>query len=234
MRLDISTDYKKIVKIKNPINGTVFPDKQNPNLWWKECCFWRWQPFSVKLSQISENTKIEKEKLLDGFNIDSYVGVIESFLIFYKDEIVFLNNEKTIKFYSNKKRKKYAACIGAGIKFYENYIKDEKTGAVTLGKPINLTNSNSFQIIYQSKEIETIEKIRKFESIKFGDLLIMKKAKGIVIDVQEQKENTKIYNKNFWSNKKIEILGNSVNAFKKTKITADRNYKIIRPHSVNH
>jgi hypothetical protein len=234
MRFNVETDYGKFVRVKTLANGIPYLVTQKPSDWWKENCFWRFRPISYRINNLFEISNIPKDEMFSDLSLgdlvnspeNSYVGQIVSIVVFYNRNIQILDSKAKIAgFYSPSKRR-HCYVIAAGIKLYGGF-KTELDGTIVGINPLPITNNPEYQIIYQYRDIVYLEKLIQFESIQIGDLIMLKKSKGIVIGLENLNQNN-FYNKNSWSNRKITLLGNSKDPFKKHKLTPDKNYLIHR------
>lgn len=215
-------DFGKLVKPKVLTEAFLLCDGGHIDIdkWWRHSNLLYRSSKSHKKSTIEGTFGVRADPLFQSLNINEFVGVINSFVVFHDSSFKLVSSENEAKTLQQTKKRTFV--IAAGVTFYKNYNKETKA----LGEVWEYSSSSNIVWLYTPKLLIPIESVELFNSVEAGDMIVFQKSQAIVISVKTLKRQ-KFYETCSWTNKKITVLNGSHG--KKARLVTERPYKVIKP-----
>lgn len=208
-------DFGKLVKPKILVEAYLLCNKDvDAGDWWKKVVTLDANSKSYRCDTIQSIYGTSLNHLFENINIETYVGVVSSFIVFHQGAYKFVNNqEEAEKILSSNKR---YVVRGVGLKLY--YTKD-------LTAAWEPTEVSTIQWFYRPMHLIDLETIESYESICVGDMLVFKKTQALVTGIKTLKRK-KFWATCSWTRKKITILNGSTGH--QMRLNTNRPFTILK------
>jgi hypothetical protein len=208
-------DFGKLVKPKILVEAYLLCNKDvDAGDWWKKVVTLDANSKSYRCDTIQSIYGTSLNHLFESIDIETYVGVVSSFIVFHQGAYKFVNNrEEAEKILSSNKR---YVVRGVGLKLY--YTKDLTAG----WEP---TEVSTIQWFYRPMHLIDLETIESYESICVGDMLVFKKTQALVTGIKTLKRK-KFWATCSWTRKKITILNGSTGH--QMRLNTNRPFTILK------
>lgn len=217
-------DFGRLVKPKILTEVFLLHNQDvDPNNWWHQVLRLNATSKSYKKDMIAGTYGDTLEKLFSTLEIDKYVGVISSFIVFHSGKYKFVNSIEESKRLQSQKGKHYSI-RAIGITIHKEY--DPTTHK--LGDVWDMMFSNQpIKWYYKPKHLIPIEDVEQFNNVQVGDMIVFKKTQALVINVKEL-SRLKFYSNCSWTKKSITVL--SGNQARQVRLITNRPYQVIKHH----
>lgn len=148
----------------------------------------------------------------------SYAGEIVCYAVRIASTMTLVdkhNVQETLK----KARKKLGAranlrVVSVGLQFHQGLVRDQETGKLQGLHPCPLRTPDGQETVwfFNPWELVPMEEILKYEGVHPGDLVLFKKAKGMVVK-KKKLNKPRFYSTSSWSCYSITLLNHTADGF---------------------
>ena len=186
----------------------------------------------LQVNKLARSSKTYKKDMLVGtygqglstlfgsLDINSYVGVICSFIVFQGGEYHDVNTSEEVQriLLGNSRGWSIRA---VGVKIYRSYDYSKLSPLM----PWEPTGSEVINWYYRPRHLVPIEDVEQFNNVAEGDLIVFKKTQALVIKVKTLRR-PRFYNSCSWTAKKVTVLsGGQAN---QVRLVTNRPYEVIQ------
>lgn len=221
-KIDLN-DYGRLVKLKVLTEAFLLcnPEKNvEPHNWWSQVCRLSFNSKSYKKDMLIGLYGERLDKLFSGLDVNAYVGVISSFLVFHAGKYQIITTaEEAQRVMSLHSRRLSVRAVG--IKIHKSYDRETRE----LGPAWEMTDRSSVVWYYKLKHVIPVEDVEQYNKVEVGDMLVFKKTQALVTKVKRVSRQ-KFYSTCSWTDKKITVLSGKQG--KQVRLITSRPYEIIK------
>ena len=213
-------DFGKLVKPKILVEAYLLCNKDvDAGDWWKKVIVLNANSKSYKRDTIESTYGISADKLFNELDIDTYIAVVNSFVVFHHGTYQFVyTSEQAAKIIRSKKRYSIRA---VGVEIYHSY--DAATKA--LGDLWRATDIPTIQWFYHPKHLIDAEIVEAYESVEVGDMLVFMKTQALVTKIKTL-QRKKFWATCSWTRKKITMLNGSTGH--QVRLNTNRKFTVLK------
>lgn len=214
-------DFGRLVKPQTLTEAFLHFSLENvePYEWWVQVSGLHCSSKTYKKDMITSTYGKPLAALFSDLELDSYVGVICSFLVLQSGDCHFVYNARMADRILAKKHRWSIRAVG--IRFHKSYDVATKNPG-QLWEP---TNNASVAWYYKPKHLIPLEDVEQFNKVEPGDMIVFKTTQALVIRVQTVQRH-RFWKCCSWSSKKITVL--SGGAGHQVRLSTNRPYEVIK------
>jgi len=208
-------DLGKLVKPKILVEAYLLCNKEvDAGDWWKKVLALNASSLSYKCDTIESTYGTSLKQLFSNIDINTYVGVVSSFVVFHQGKYTFVGSKQEAEKILHTNKRYVVRAVG--IKFY--HTKD-------LTVPWEPTEVPTIKWFYQPNHLIDLEAVEVYENIYVGDMLVFKKTQALVTSIKVLNRK-KFWATCSWTKKKIIILNGSTG--NQMRLNTNRPYTILK------
>lgn len=213
-------NFGKLVKPKILVEAYLLCNKDvDAGDWWKKVIVLNANSRSYKRDTIESTYGISIDKLFNELDIDTYIAVVNSFVVFHQGRYQFVyNHEEANKIIRSKKRYSIRA---VGIAIHHSYDPATKT----VGGIWQATDIPTIQWFYHPNHLIDAEIVEIYESVALGNMLVFKKTQALVTKIKILKRK-KFWATCSWTRKKITMLNGSTGH--QVRLNTNRMFTVLK------